>query len=240
MSRFVNSVVRPRENNQKSRVHVGPNGPLFENVQIVGGEGAKAALTSLPSRGPRGIAHFEDFRFEGFKGPNATITVSGAPFRGTDLQMNGGQVGIKLTKGALADIKNSAISNHQSAGIRTEESSIIFDNLTLQDNEIGLDIGKGTRGDVIDSQIHKNREFDVRIDRDVLVGVFDTTARKLYDIPYNPQTTEYVDAEWIASRILDTTDVTQKARWIVKLKKKVGWQVVQTAVWEIAKGIIFN
>jgi hypothetical protein len=240
MSKVVNSIVKPRENNDISRVHIGPNRRIFQNLEITGTPDSNAALTVVGNHGPPGSTQFENIQFEGFRGPNATITVNRAAFQGTELQMNGGEVGIKLTGGALADLQDSLITNHRRAGIRAENASILLDNMKISNNRMGLDLGEGTRGDIINSELDGNHEFDVRIDQDVLAGVFDSTATNIYNIPFNPGKLQYIDAEWISNRILDTTDVHRKARWVVKLRDKVGWKAVQTGIWELAKAIILS
>jgi hypothetical protein len=239
MSRLVNSIVRPKDNNQQSRVYFEPGYSLFENVVISGGPESTAALTQRPSKNPA-ATHLEDFQFEGFRNTDSTVIVNKAPFRGTRLRMDGGQTGIKLTGGALADIRDTVIKNHQRAGIRAENADILFDNLTLSNNEVGIDLGEGTRGDIINSKFDGNWSFDIRVHQDVLIGIFDTTARKIYNVPYSYYDLEQVDAEWISSQILNTTNIYRKAKGIVKLRNKVGKKIVETGVWELAKLIILG
>jgi hypothetical protein len=183
-----------------------------------------------------GTVHLNNVEFEGFE---TAINMNGGKLIGNNLHMqDGGRVGIDMSRGARADVSGATISNYSEAAVRTRNSSFQFEDLSISDNEVGLDLGRGSRGDIIDSSLTPNRVADIRYHRDVIVGVFDTAALDVLDLANSPNKIEEIDAAWIANRILDTSTVTGKARWVEKLPKKVGTKTIETAAWELAKAVL--
>jgi hypothetical protein len=163
----------------------------------------------------------------------SAFEVNGGDVAGRNVHVsNTGKHGFDLNNGARGDFSNISAIRADRAGFRAHKSQFILNRFEFRENDIGLDLEEGAHGDAVGGQIIDNYTADVRYRRDVLVGIFDTAARELRNLAWSTVNIDRVDAEWISSRILDTTDVKTKARWLMRWAMRFGGFIFSNVLWQ--------
>ena len=182
--------------------------------------------------GPGSRVHFKNCDFvnydTGVVANNASVTMENSNLD------DDGEIGVNASRNSMIDISNSSISNHSRFGISSTNSDLLLDDNRISNNNIGVDLRGGSRGDIINSTITGNTTADIRYDRNVLIGIFDTAAFHLLNWASSTGGIERIDGQWMANRLIDTTDLRMKAEWVIRIGRRFGRWVLSGAAFELA------
>ena len=153
---------------------------------------------------------------------------------------NNGGAGVSLSNGAYANLTNTEAMQNE-AGLRAEASSFILNRPTFIENNLGVDLLSGSKGDIFSGYIKDNKQADIQYDDYVLVGLFDSVARNVRNLSDLGEGLMWVDQQWAASRILDTTEIQHKAQNILKMAKKTSkWSSRLKLAVKLAKTVLIS
>jgi hypothetical protein len=154
---------------------------------------------------------------------------------------NNDGAGVSLSDGSYANL-NGTTATRNEAGLRAEKSSFTLNRPMFTDNQVGVDLHSGARGDIISGYVKDNKEADIRYNDNVLVGLFDSVARSVQNLSgLGDGGLEWVDQQWAASRILDTTNIQHKARKVVKMAQKtIKWSSRLRLAVKFAKTVLVS
>lgn len=129
------------------------------------------------------------------------------------------EAAVSLSEGAYAGMTNMR-ARRNGTGMRVENSSFSLERPTFIDNNTGIDLHTGARGDINSGYLKDNAEADIRYNDYILVGLFDSVARSVQNLSDLGDGMMWVDQQWAASQILDTTEIQHKAQNMLKLARK--------------------
>lgn len=163
----------------------------------------------------------------------------GAVFGVNNVFENNGGAGISLSDGSYANLNGTRATQNE-AGLRAEQSSFTLNRPMFTENNVGVDLLSGSKGDVISGYIKDNKEADIRYNDNVLVGLFDSVARRVQNFSgLRDGELMWVDQQWAASRVLDTTEIQHKARNVLKMAKKTSkWSSRLRLAVKLAKTVL--
>jgi hypothetical protein len=174
-------------------------------------------------------------------GGSAVSMDGGALFGVNNTFENNDGAGVSLSDGAYANL-NGTNATQNEVGIRAENSSFTLNRPTFIENNVGVDLLSSARGDIISGYVKDNKEADIRYNDHVLVGLFDSVARAVQNVSgLGNGGVKWVDQQWAANRILDTTEVQHKARNVLKMAKKTSkWSSRLRLAVKLSKAVLVN
>jgi len=104
-------------------------------------------------------------------------------------------------------------------GIHAKDSEFLVRNCHFSENKIGIE-SINSFGSIYNSEFREN-VIDLIVNRSS-IHLVDTIAKKIMEITRNGSRIEDVEANWIAFRIINTTDPQEKKRLFRKLLVEYG------------------
>lgn len=112
-------------------------------------------------------------------------------------------------------------------GLYAKDSEFLVRNCHFSENKIGIE-SVNSLGSIYNSEFREN-VIDLIVNRSS-IHVVDTIAEKVMEITRNGSRIEDVEANWIAFRIINTTDPQEKKRLFGKLLEKIQYV---SSVWTL-------
>jgi hypothetical protein len=146
--------------------------------------------------------------------------------------------GVHVDGGSFLNLSNSVSQDNGKSGYYVGDSGFNFNNVSGTGNGIGLELGEKAGGYMRNSRFRNNREVDIQYHRNNIVKIFNTEARNVQSTLRSLDGMLKVNSGWVATRILNTTDLAIKARNILKLARWLGIAVVSSEALNLAKDIL--